>query len=163
MPEIKAEIKNLPYFKTNDQFDINRYKSLLAANRLTPNEFEKDIKTQVQGRKASKLLQTFPISNTYAKELQSFENNKFNMNLATLNKESFRKFINIKGSEVTTFLNDKTNLERVTSLFNERKSTLGKPQQVEASHILLKTDGKNDKEIAKKNPGHKKKINSIQL
>ncbi|MDC1175725.1 SurA N-terminal domain-containing protein, partial [Bacteriovoracaceae bacterium] len=40
---IKAEIKNLPYFKTNDQFDINKYKAILAANSLTPKDFEEDI------------------------------------------------------------------------------------------------------------------------
>jgi peptidyl-prolyl cis-trans isomerase D len=34
--EIKESIKELPYFKTNDKFDVNKYKSLLTANNLTP-------------------------------------------------------------------------------------------------------------------------------
>jgi peptidyl-prolyl cis-trans isomerase D len=38
--EIKNEIKELPYFKTNGQFDVEKYKLLLRQNSLTPNDFE---------------------------------------------------------------------------------------------------------------------------
>ena len=41
--QVKKQIKEFEFFQTNGQFDINKYKELLRANGLTPQDFEEDI------------------------------------------------------------------------------------------------------------------------
>ena len=60
--EVKAEIKSLPYFQTNGQFDVTRYKGILAANKLTPVEFEADVIDQIRSRQMQMMSAQFPLS-----------------------------------------------------------------------------------------------------
>jgi len=57
---ITSEVKSLPYFQTNGQFDKDRYKAILAANRLTPKEFEEtEITNQLKMKSSQSLVQNF--------------------------------------------------------------------------------------------------------
>ena len=57
--EVKKMIKELPYFQTNGQFDLGKYKQILMANRLTPHDFENDVINQI---KMQKLQTTFGLT-----------------------------------------------------------------------------------------------------
>ena len=127
--EVAAEIKGLPYFQTNGQFDLNRYKGLLAANRLTPQEFEKDVVGQIKMKNTQALIQNFPLSEGYLKDLENFRNDKLTADTVVFSKSSLRNFIEIKKEEITKFLAVETNQKRIASMFNERKSALDKPQK----------------------------------
>ncbi len=149
--QVKEEIKKLPYFLTNDKFDINRYKAVLAQNNLTPTRFEEDIKESVKARLAQSVMGTFPISKTYMKDLEKFRSQKFNADIVQFNKDSLKKHIKVSKSEISKFLKEEVNKKRVLSIFNERKATLGQLEQVKARHILLKGDSKKKIEaLAKK-------------
>lgn len=142
--QVKTEIKNLPYFKTDGQFDINRYKALLAANKLTPQEFEDDVINQMKLRGTSELSPEFPISDAYFTDLQKFRENKLDLDVITINKDSIRKHIEISKEEISKYLKVETNKNRVLSMYKDRKASLDKPEEITAKHILVKTEGKTD-------------------
>jgi hypothetical protein len=126
--EVTSEIKTLSYFQTNGQFDINRYKGLLAANKLTPQEFEKDVIGQLKMKSAQALVQNYPLSEGYLNDLQKFRNDKLNAEVISFSKSSLRKFVMISKAELDKFLAVDTNQKRILSMFNERKASLDTPK-----------------------------------
>lgn len=145
--EVKAEIKSLPYFLTNGQFDINRYKGLLAANRLTPKEFEADVINQIKMKNAQALVQNFPLSKGYLNDLQKIRNEKLNAEIIQISKNNLRNFVEVTPDELNKFLAVETNQKRLQSMFNERKPSLDRPEEVKARHILLTTEGKDEAKV----------------
>lgn len=139
--EIKAEIKKLPYFQSNGQFDLERYKGLLAANRLSPQDFEKDMINDLKMRQTQSLMQNFPISNGYLEDLQKFRKSAYNVKMLSISKNALKNQIPVSNEEVQKFLADKTNLTRVESQFNERKESLSTQEEVKARHILIGDKG----------------------
>jgi hypothetical protein len=127
--EVTAEIKNLPYFQTNGQFDINRYKGLLSANRLTPQEFEKDVVSQIKMKNTQALVQNYPLSEGYLKDLENFRGEKMNADVVSFSKSSLRKFVDIKKDELAKFMAVETNQKRLQSMFSERKASLDTPKK----------------------------------
>ena len=142
--EIKAEIKGLSYFQTNGQFDINRYKGLLAANKLTPMEFEADVVNQIKMKSSQSLVQSFPLSQGYLKDLQKIRDEKMNAEIIQFSKNGLRNYIEVSSDELNKFLAVETNQKRIQSMFNERKASLDKPEEVKARHILITLEGKDD-------------------
>ena len=61
-----------------------------------------------------------------------------------------RKKLPISNKDVKEYLSKPENKDTVKKLFEQRKSSLTQEEQVNAHHILLKTDGKNDAEVKKK-------------
>ncbi len=148
--QIKEQIKELPYFKTNDRFDLEKYKAILRANRFSPADFEKDVADGLKLQRMQGLFSEFPLSQGYIKDLLTFKNQTMEADLVQVTREGLRKYLVVTPAEVKKYLATPANKKRVESLFNERKAQLNKPEQVKASHILLKTDDKNEKEVLKK-------------
>ena len=142
--EVKAEIKSLPYFLTNGQFDLNRYKGLLAANKLTPKEFESDVINQIKMKNSQTLVQNFPLSKGYMNELQKIRDEKLNAEIIQISKNGLRNYIDVSSEELNKFLAVATNIKRIESMFKERAESLSKPEEVKARHILLTTQGKDE-------------------
>ena len=142
--EVKTEIKTLPYFQTNGQFDVTRYKGILAANRLTPLEFEQDVIDQIRMKKVQDLATSFPLSKGYLADLEKFRADKINTEIVQISKSSLAQFIEVSSAEVTKFLGVETNQKRIESMFKERQAGLDKPEEVTARHILLLTQGKDE-------------------
>ncbi len=145
--EVKAEIKGLPYFQTNGQFDITRYKGLLQANRLTPLEFEQDVVDQIRMKHMSEVTNHFPLSKGYMADLAKFRAEKVNAEIVTISKNSLNQFIEVSNDEMAKFLAVDTNKKRLESMFKERQASLDKPETVTARHILLMSQGKVDADV----------------
>lgn len=145
--EVKTEIKALPYFQTNGQFDVTRYKGILASNRLTPLEFEQDVIDQLRMKKVQELTAHFPLSKGYTEDIAKFRAEKVNAEIVQISKNSLRQFIEVSDAEVTKFLSVPTNEKRVESMFKEQQAGLDKPEEVTAKHILLMTEGKKESEV----------------
>ncbi|MBL6989304.1 MAG: SurA N-terminal domain-containing protein [Bacteriovoracaceae bacterium] len=148
--EIKEEIKNLPYFKTNDQFDISRYKQLLTANRLTPARFEADIAQGLQNTKARTLAQNIPLSSKYIEDLGIFKKQKRQIDIVKFSKDSLKEFIPITDKELTAYLSKKENLTKVQAIFNGQRPSLDQKESIEARHILLSTTPETESEVKQK-------------
>ena len=145
--QVKVEIKGLPYFQTNGQFDINRYKSLLQANSLTPLEFEETVVDQLRMKEVAELTTHYPLSKGYLADLAKFREEKVNAETVTISKNSLNQFIDVSSEEMAKFMAVETNQKRVESMFKERQASLDKPAEVTVRHILLMSQGKVDTDV----------------
>ena len=145
--QVKAEIKGLPYFQTNGQFDITRYKGLLQANSLTPVEFEESVIDQLRMKEVAELTTHYPLSKGYLADLAKFRAEKVNAEIVTISKNSLNQFIDVSNEEIAKFMAVETNQKRVESMFKERQASLDKPAEVTARHILLMSQGKVDADV----------------
>ena len=73
-------------------------------------------------------------------------------------KDDLKRFLEISKEEITGFLTKKENLSKTQDLFNSRKTSLAKPAKFKASHILLLTKDKKDKEVKKEIENIRKKL-----
>lgn len=142
---VKEQIKSFEFFKTNGNFDVNRYKLVLANARLTPSDFEADVSDQIKAERVQNLITNFPVSSAFIKDLVDFKSNLVKVNLVQIEKKALEKHLSVSKSEISTYLADKTNQERVKNIFTSRKSRLDRPEQIKARHILLTTGGKDKK------------------
>ncbi|WP_127716605.1 SurA N-terminal domain-containing protein [Halobacteriovorax sp. HLS] len=156
--EVKDEIKKFKPFLVNGVFSVDLYKRILAANRLNPQDFEKDMLNQVRGFNTDAISSTMPISNQYFKDINEFRKQKLTTTIVEINKEAIRRKLDVSKEETTTFLSDESNKAKVLSLFNERKSSLDQKEQVKARHILLKTDSTTEMQQLKKITDLKKSL-----
>ncbi len=156
--EVKAELSRMPYFLTNEQFDITKYKSVLAANSLTPTDFEADILAGLKSQRAGELIGKLPLSSSLMQEIAKYKGQVIGVNFAKLTKSSLEKHIPVSKEEISAYLAKENNANRIADMFKDRKAALDQPEQVEARHILLRTDEKNEKEVAEKIAQIKKEV-----
>jgi peptidyl-prolyl cis-trans isomerase D len=148
--EIIEQIKKLPFFQKEGKFDHETYKKLLTANRLTPTIFENNVKENIQRQDAFTLLKSFPISKGFVEDLIKFKKPLYNAKVLEIKTHDLFKYIDVPKADLKKYLETKENITKVQSLFKSRKSSLDKPEQVKARHILLKTNPNNQKEVEKK-------------
>lgn len=148
--QVKETIKRFDFFQTNGQFDINKYKQLLRANGISPQDFENDITNQVYADNAQSLFSKFPVSDRYMEEIGRFKAMRYDAYVAEIKESNLRKFINVSKSEVAEYLKNEANKARTENIFKERKNKLDVPEKVKASHILIRTPGGESEEAKKK-------------
>ena len=139
--QIKAKVKELEYFKTNGQFDLQRYKAILTNARITPADFEEDISDQIKSQNAQELISTYPISDSYLADIMKYKSEIAKLEVIQLNRRNLTKFVNVTKNEIDQFVAQPTNLERVKNLFGARKKSLDVQEAVNGRHILLTTQG----------------------
>ncbi len=142
--EVKKMIKELPYFQTNGQFDLGKYKQILMANRLTPHDFENDVINQIKMQKLQTTFAKYPVSKGYLTAVDELRKKEVNAEIVSFSKNGLSKFLPVTEQEIKDYLANETNAKRIESMFNEKKASLSKPEEVEASHILLTTEGKDE-------------------
>lgn len=145
--EVRAEIKQLPYFLTNKKFDVRKYKQLLTANRFTPTSFEESVASDIKLKKMSSLLSSISVSKNYAKDILKFKKNTAVVNAIKFEKEKLTQYLDVPKSKITAFVSDEKNTVILESLYKSNERDYNKPAQVQASHILLKADEKNAQQV----------------
>lgn len=134
---IKNEIKKAPYFQTNNQFDINKYKGLLAANQLTPEDFENDSLNRLRDSKMQALVANTPISPDLKSMINKLYQDKKFVQILTIDSEKLKSTIPVSAKEIKDYLAVEVNQKRVESAFNQKKPTLDQAEQYYARHILI--------------------------
>lgn len=151
---IKKTVKEFEFFQSNGQFDINRYKLLLARNSLTPTDFEEDMRNDLIVRKTESLVQNVPISNAYINDIGKFKRMRYFANVVEINRAELKPKLPVSSSEVKTFLGEEASKVRVEGIFKQRKRSFDKPEKITARHILIKGEDqkalKKIEDIAKK-------------
>jgi len=138
--QIKEEIKALPYFQNNGQFDVERYKAILGANRLSPGQFEKEITQDTKTKITRQLLESFPLSQKYLEEVSTFKKEQIKIAGVEIDGQALEKYVDVSAAEIADFLKKEENMNRVKSVFKERKPNFDKPEEIKARHILLKIE-----------------------
>lgn len=134
---IRDEILQLPYFQTGGQFNIEQYRQLLAANGLTPKEFEEMISNELQINMARGLIQNIPISAKYIQEREELKSRQREIMFISAQRNDIRDQLEVTTSEIQQFLENERNINQVEMLFSQRRSSLDRPAQAKASHILI--------------------------
>ncbi len=102
--EVQEAILSIPQFKTNGNFDKNRYLRLLASQRLTPMEFEEQVKDQIL---FEKLRQIFfaPLAATTpeTRQLYQYENGEINLTFAKVKDQLCRKKVKAEEQELQAY------------------------------------------------------------
>lgn len=148
--QIKKQIKEFQFFQTNGQFDITKYKGLLRANGLTPQDFEDDITNQVHMENSESFFNMFPISESYLDDIARFKSIRYHGIIVEIPQNTIKKYVKVSTPEINKFLTNEANKARTESLFKQRKPTLDVPEQIKASHILVRVNATQSAEIAKK-------------
>ena len=143
--ELAEFIKQQPYFQTNKEFDVNKYKALLRANNFTPSQYEALIANDIKVQKANTLFSNVFVPDTFVKELVGFKQNQLEISGVRIIKDSLQEFIPVSQTEIDAYVQNKDNEAKLKSLFDNKKSSFAKPEEVKASHILIKIEnGKED-------------------
>jgi peptidyl-prolyl cis-trans isomerase D len=166
LDEVKNEIKNMPYFKTNGQFDVNLYRNMLQGNGYVPAQFEELIANDLKQKKIDDLFNTLMISSDYVQEIAKFKKNEVIVQGVKISRQSLAPLISVSEKEVQEYLANAENLKALETTYTENFGTYNKPAEVKARHILIqdedskgldkikaikaKVNAKNFAEIAKK-------------
>jgi len=156
--QVKKEIKELPYFKTNGQFDFEKYKIMLTNARFTPQDFETDINEQLKGQMLQSLMTNFPLSQNLTSDIVKFKKEIRKAHLIQFRKNSLKDTLPVSDAEIATYTAKEENKKRLQSMFDSRKKSLDKPEQIKARHILITLKGKTEEDVKKQIEDLKKKV-----
>lgn len=156
---VKDKIKELPYFQTNGNFDVRKYKALLSGNQLTPSAFEEMISEEIVLAKAQSLMGGFAVSDASARDAARFKNAGAKVHALRFEKEAMTKHLDISKKEIANFLAEEKNVELAKSLYESMSEEFNKPAQIQASHILIPVkSGEDDAEAKKQIEKIRKKV-----
>ncbi|MCK5243520.1 SurA N-terminal domain-containing protein, partial [bacterium] len=138
--EVAARISTMPAFSENGKFSHEKYLTMLRYNRVSSQAFEAEQASAIKMAKMSQLLQESLVV-TAADVKQYFQSRarKLKLQYAAFHWKKFMLKAKIAEAEITAY-------------FNGHRSEFDKPEEVKASHILIRVDsaaGEEDKLTAK--------------
>lgn len=158
--EVKEFIRNQEYFKTDGQFDKNKYFAILANVGIPPKDYEEDMAQSIKLQSLQTVFANYPISKSYLADLKTLKEQSKVVTILMLDPTQLEKHIDVSEAEIATYLADENNSKKVQSVFDSKKSSLSIEEQVHANHILLNADEENASEIQKKADALMKQLNN---
>jgi len=159
--QIIKTIKEIPAFKNGEQFDVNRYKQLLVANKLTPSDFEDSVASGIMSDTVRNILTKSSLSKELVNKVLAIKKDSKEIDIVKINKNALKREINISKADIKEWLKDENNLKKVMEKFNQEKTfRYDQKEEVKAKHILLTTNKDNQKEMLKKINEIKKTANT---
>jgi len=140
LDEIKNEIKNMSYFKTNGQFDVNLYRNMLQGNGYTPSQFEELVGNDLKQKKLDDLFNSTLISENYVKDVSQFKNNQVTVQGIKIGRQSLSPLVSISEQEIQNFISKPENQKSLETAYTDNFSKYNKPEEVKARHILITGD-----------------------
>lgn len=147
LDEIKSEIKSMSYFKTNDQFDVNRYRNMLQGNGYVPSQFEELVADNTKQKKVEELFRTVLISENFVNDIVKFKNNKTTVLAVKIGRQDLAPLVSVSEQEIKDYLSKPENKKAIETAYTENFSKYNKPEEVKARHILIK--GADEKSLQK--------------
>jgi len=140
LEEIKNEIKNLAYFKRNEQFDVNTYRNVLQSNGYTPTQFEELIGNDLKQKKVDELFSTTLISENFVKDVLNFKNNGVNVHAIKITRQSLAPLVSVSEQEIKDYMAKPENQKTLEASYTENYAKYNKSEEVKARHILIKAE-----------------------
>ena len=140
LDEIKNEIKSMPYFKTNNQFDVNLCRNMLQGNGYIPTQFEELVGNDLKQKKIDELFNTMIISENYIQDITKFKNNQVTVQGVKIGRQALAPLVSVSEQEIKDYLAKPENQKALESAYNDNLSKYNKPEEVKARHILIAGD-----------------------
>ena len=95
--EIQDAIAVMPQFQDGGHFSLEKYKALLAANRLTPNKFENNLRHDLLREKAAREIGDFAshVSDREVEDLFQYSNQRVALSLLRFRPAAYRDQIKV--------------------------------------------------------------------
>lgn len=138
--ELKQEIKKLPYFQTNNQFDVTKYKALLASNQYTPAQFEEMIMHDMTTRKMDQMLNQVMVSDDMARDILKFKLNGVKTDSVRVERQDLVALVKVTPAEAQAFAADEKNTRLLEDMYKENTAKYNKPEEAKARHILFRAE-----------------------
>lgn len=166
--EIQERILSYPAFQFRGRFDENRYRSLLANNRMKPEDFEAIIAQDMLRQKLGQFLLTFlESSDQEILERYTYMNKQVKIGFVRFSPEDFKNSIKIDPDAMKAYFEehkedyripekiklsyitidparfrDKVNLDdlEIVGFYEDNIEMFTEEKQVKARHILFKLD-----------------------
>ena len=180
------EIKSMAVFQTNGQFDLNRYKSVLEQNRMTPTSFEASLQNDLLSRRVSEAIQGFAeVPDGKIISRYNYTKEQIRLAYSVLKSEDLQDAVEVNDKELAAwyeqhkndylpapkiqlqylFFNSEDDLAQVQvsddalkAMYEAEKEKYFQPEQRRARHILLRVSEQDD---AKVRADKKKKAEDI--
>jgi peptidyl-prolyl cis-trans isomerase D len=140
LEEIKNEIKNLPYFKRNNQFDVNMYRNVLQGNGYTPTQFEELISSDLKQKKVDELFSTTLVSENLAKDIIKFKSKGVEVSAIKVGRQALAPLVTVSEQEINDYVAKAENKKNLEDAYKDNFSKYNKPAEIKARHILIRGD-----------------------
>lgn len=145
--EVAEEIKKLPYFLNEQKsFDLNRYKALLKANRMTPQDFETSTTDALLLQRTQLISQWVPFSTSAAKTNFMLKNTGANLSVLKLKPSSLKSLIPVSESKIKEFLADSKNFTLLNNLYERNKHHYVAPSSYKIKEVSASFTSVEEKE-----------------
>ncbi|MCK5070118.1 MAG: SurA N-terminal domain-containing protein, partial [Desulfocapsa sp.] len=104
-PEVQKNIQETIQFQENNSFNMDKYKSLLTANRLTPHKYEASQRVDMLSAKGVQAIGSFATTVTEAEITDLYQQAKesVDLNFVKISPESFTTKVIIEDSSLTAW------------------------------------------------------------
>lgn len=147
LEEVKNDIKNMPYFKTNNQFDVNLYRNALQSNGYIPAQFEELVGNDLKQKKIDELFSTTLVSDSFVQDVLKFKNSVIVVNAIKISRQSLAPLVSVSEQEIKDYLAKPENQKNLEEAYTDNASKYNKAEEVKARHILVA--GQDEKALEK--------------
>ena len=140
LEEVKNEIRNMPYFKTNEKFDVNLYRNMLQSNGYIPQQFEELVINDLKQKKVDELFNNMVLSDAIVKDILKFKNNISLVEGIKVSRQSLSPLISVSEQEIKDYLAKPENQKALEGAYTDNFAKYNKAEEVHARHILIKGD-----------------------
>lgn len=142
-------MKDIGAFQKNGRFQRDLYFGVLEANRLSPADFEQKIRKERVGIRAQKLFEASatPLMIEVSK-LQALQQQKYNVAFVQVDKDIVTTKMPVAAGDVEKRMSDAAFAGKIQEYYNLNKAEFTTEEQVNAQHILIKSDDKRNEKQA---------------
>ncbi len=167
--ELQTTIQKMPHFQKDGAFNMELYKSLLAANRMTPHSFEDSIREDLLTQKGLAAINSFAsiVSDTEINEMYQREQETVTVNVVKVSPDPFLNTLVVDDKELADWFETEKNRyrgeqriklkylpflyksamaaipigdEQILARYEKEKASYQIPEKRQARHILFKAD-----------------------
>lgn len=157
LDEVKNEIRSMPYFKSNNQFDVNLYRNALQSNGYIPTQFEELVANDLKQKKVDDLFNSLLVSENYVQDIAKFKGEEVTVQGVKISRQGLAPLVSVSEKEVQDFIANPANAKALEAAYTENFSAYNKPAEVKARHILIQGE---DQKALDKIKSLKSKVNS---
>jgi len=132
--EVASQIYSIPAFQQNGKFSREKYLTMLRYNRISPQEFESEQENAIKLAKMNQILRnSVVVTESDVRDYFQVRSRKIKLHLVAFYWKNYLKNITVPSDDITAY-------------FNSHRQEYDRPEEVRASHILIRVDSNASEE-----------------